>query len=170
MAMNGIPNNLTPGFSHRWPHIKHTWPSVVSWNWPGLWWDATESQYGKALEPLSSVLDMRTFFLILILFLIICLKFHETIDGSETSSSTILDKIKHIWSASLTNMVTWHFTPKTFHPGTFHPGTFYPTYISPNVRFTPRTFLPTYVSPHVRFTPRTFHPTYISPQGHVTPN
>ena len=30
MAMNGIPNNLPPDFSHRWPGIQHIWPSLGS--------------------------------------------------------------------------------------------------------------------------------------------
>ena len=36
MAMGGIPNSLFSDFSHRWPGIEHTWPSVdsVELTWP----------------------------------------------------------------------------------------------------------------------------------------
>ena len=38
MAMNGKPKNLPFDFSHRWPSIEHTWPSVGSMEltWPSV--------------------------------------------------------------------------------------------------------------------------------------
>ena len=61
MALNGIPNNLPPDFSHRWPRIEHTGPSVGSMEltWPsvrrhGVWVRVAQWRHPRNFQCISS--------------------------------------------------------------------------------------------------------------------